>query len=162
MINGCSTTSVYKEVFKEKPIHNSKEFTVYKDILYQATIRTVCSKNFIIEREDEDKGFILAKRSFQKGKRTIVLALQAKIDSDEENKSSTLYLNALQTTERLFIADHTRFFLFVIPLPGGGGKEATVIKEGEKIVKDKKFYKKFFSAIEEQINALTAKDDKEK
>lgn len=149
LLTGCATP-VYKEVFKEGPAYNAKEFSFLKDILYKATLRCMYAKNFIIEKEDEEKGFILAKRSFQRWKRTIVLLLQAKVVSDGENKS-TLYLNALQTTERFYVADRTRFFLWIIPLPGGGGKEASSTKEGEKIIEDKEFYQNFFSEIEKQV-----------
>lgn len=147
---GCAGPSVHKEIFRETPSYNSKEFPISKDILYEAAIRAICAKNFIIEKENKENGFVLAKRSFQKGKRTIVLVIQAKIISKEENKA-LLYLNALQTTERFFVADRTRFFLFLIPLPGGGGKEASTIKEGEKIIEDREFYQNFFSAIEKEI-----------
>ena len=160
-ISGCATIPVYKEVFKENATYNQREFPVSKDVLYQTAIKTICSKNFIIEEENGEKGFILAKRSFQKGKRAIVLTLQAKITYDGEGKS-TLYLNALQTTEKLFVADRTRFLLWVIPLPGGGGKEASRVKEGEKIIEDKEFYQNFFSAVEEKIKGLTAKSKEEK
>jgi hypothetical protein len=157
LIPGCATP-VYKEILKEKPSYNSKEFSVSKDTLYQASIKTVFAKNFIVESEDQEKGFILAKRSFQRGKRTIALLLQVKIIPDGENKS-TIYLNALQTTERSYIADRTRFFMFIIPLPGGGGKEATQIKEGEKVIEDKEFYQSLFSYIDEEINKnITAKE----
>ncbi len=150
LIAGCATSPIYKEIFKEDSGYNSKEFSVSKDILYDAAIRTICSKNFIIEKEDKENGFILAKRSLQRGKRTTILVLQAKITANQENKAA-LYLNALQTTERFFVADRTRFFLFIIPLPGGGGREATTIKEGEKIIEDKEFYQNFLLAIEKEI-----------
>jgi len=150
-LSGCATFSPSKEVFKEKATYNSKEFTVSSDILYQAIIKVICSQNFVIENEDKEKSFILAKRYFQKGKRNIILVLQAKIISEKEDKT-TLYLNALQTTERLFVADRTRFFLWLIPLPGGGGKEASKIKEEEKIIEDQEFYQRFFEEIEEEIN----------
>lgn len=153
LITGCATAPIYKDIFKQEISYNSKEFTVSKDILYDATIRTICSKNFIIEKEDKENNFILAKRSLQRGRNTIILALQAKININQENKA-TLYLNALQTTERFFVADRTRFFMFIIPLPGGGGKEATTVKEGEKVIEDKEFYQKFFLAIEKEINNL--------
>ena len=50
------------------------------------------------------------------------------------------------------MADRTRFFLWLIPLPGGGGKEASKIKEEEKIIEDQEFYQRFFEEIEEEIN----------
>lgn len=150
LISGCATPSVYKEVLKDKPAYNSKEFPVSNNVLYQTVINVICAKNFIIESEDQAKGFILAKRYFQKGKRNIVFVLQTRVVSNEENKA-TLYLNALQTSERLYVADRTRFFLWLIPLPGGGGKEATKVKEEEKIVEDKEFYQGFFTKIEDEI-----------
>ncbi|OQX53929.1 MAG: hypothetical protein B5M48_02070 [Candidatus Omnitrophica bacterium 4484_213] len=57
-------------------------------------------------------------------------------------------------SERLFVADRTRFFLWLIPLPGGGDKEVSKIKEEEKIIEDRKFYQRFFDRdrIEEEIN----------
>jgi hypothetical protein len=148
-ISGCATP-VYKDVFREKVSYNSQEFPVPQNVLYQATSRAICSKNFIIEKEDPNKGFILAKRSFQRGKRTIALIIQAKIDPIAADKT-TLFLNAIETKEVYFVADRTRFFLFIIPLPGGGGKEGSQIKEGEKVVEDKTFYNNFFEAIEKEI-----------
>ena len=149
LVAGCAAP-VYKEVFKDQPSGNSRKFPVGRDALYQATLRTICAKNFIIEKENLNDGFILAKRSFQRGKRTHILVLQANLSPDEKDKT-TLYLNAMQTTERYYVADHTRFFLWIVPLPGGGGKEGTNIKEGEEIIEDKEFYQKFFSEIKEQI-----------
>lgn len=55
------------------------------------------------------------------------------------------------TTERSYVADRTRFFLFIVPLPGGGGNEASTVKEGEKVINDKNFCKKFFDEIEKTI-----------
>ena len=157
----CATFNPSKEVFKEKASYNSKKFSVSGELLYQALIKTIYSHNFIIEKENKEEGFILAKRCFQKGKRHIVLLLQAKIIPDE-NKS-TLYLNALQTTERLFVADRTRFFLWIIPLPGGGGKEASRIKEEERVIENRGFYQKFFKEIEKEVANLRKKlEDKEK
>lgn len=156
VIGGCSTARVYREVLKEKPIDNFREFPTDKKTLHQATIRAVCSKNFIIEKDDEEKGFVLAKRFFQKGKKTIVVILQAKITSDEENKSS-IYLSGLQTTQRLYQADRTRFLLWIIPLPGGGGKEATKVQEAETTIEDRKFYQDFFGLIEQEVKNLEKK-----
>ncbi len=150
LFSGCATFNPSAEVFKEKTTYNVKEFSAPSDSLYQAIVKSIYSQNFAIENEDKTKGFILAKRYFQRGKRNVILILQAKIIPDNENKS-TLYLNALQTTEKLFVADKTRFFLWLIPLPGGGGKEATKIKEEEKMIEDKEFYKKFFEEIEADL-----------
>jgi len=159
-ITGCATP-VYREVFQEKTSYNSKEFNVSVNTLYQASTRAICAKNFIIEKEDAGKGSILAKRSFQRGKRSIVLVLQAKMDSVGNDKT-TLYLNALQTTEVNYVSDHTRFFLFLVPLPGGGGKSASQIKEGEKVIEDKKFYQDFFTEIQKEVAIVSANVEKGK
>ncbi len=151
-LSGCATPA-YKEVFRDKKSYNSREFPVAQNILYQATTRALCAKNFIIDKEEPEKGFILSKRSFKRGKRTIVLVVQAKLDPNGADKTM-LYLSALETTEISYVADHTRFFLFLIPLPGGGGKEATQIKEGERVVDDKTFYKDFFEAIGEEVERI--------
>jgi hypothetical protein len=159
-LSGCATP-VYREVFQEKASYNSKEFNVPAKVLYQATTRAICSKNFIIEKEEADKGFILAKRSFQRGKRSIVLVLQAKMDFSS-NDNTMLYLTALQTTEVNYVSDHTRFFLFLVPLPGGGGKSASQVTEGEKVIEDKKFYQDFFNEIEREVSIVSANAVKEK
>jgi hypothetical protein len=153
IVCGCATPA-YKDVFKDEPDSNSKSFAVNRDILYQATLRAICARNFIIEKEDQEKGFILAKRSFQRGRKTIILVLQANASSDEAQKT-TLFLNAMETTERYYVADRTRFFLWLVPLPGGGGKEGTSIKEGERIIEDKTFYQNFFVEIEEVAKKLS-------
>jgi len=160
LVCGCATPA-YKDVFKDKPAYNAKSFALERDLLYQATLRAICGRNFIIEKEDEEKGVILAKRSFQRGKRTIVLVLQANASFDEAQRT-TLFLNALETTERHYVADHTRFLLWLIPLPGGGGKEGASVKEGERIIEDKTFYQNFFVEIEEEAKRLASyKQDKE-
>lgn len=151
-LGGCAGPA-YKEVFLEKDSYNSKEFPVSKSVLYQATSRTLCSKNFNIDKEDPEKGFLLAKRSFQRGKRTIALIVQAKMEPCIQG-STMLYLNAIETKEVYFVADRTRFLLFIIPLPGGGGKEGSQIKEGERVIEDKEFYKNFFEAITQEIKKI--------
>jgi len=151
--SGCSSGGAYKEIFKEKTSYNSKEFAVTKEMLNTAVLKTIYSKNFLIEKDDSANGFILAKQLFQKGKITIVLMLQAKMIADSPEKT-TLYLNAVETTERVYVSDRTRFFLFFIPLPGGGGKEANKVIEGEKQIKDKNFYRQFISEVERHLNDL--------
>jgi hypothetical protein len=79
-----------------------------------------------------------------------VLLIQSKIVSDGPDRSN-LYVNALETTETYYVEDHTRFFLFLIPLPGGGGKDVSTVKEAEKTIKDKRFYEDFFKEIEAKI-----------
>ena len=158
LLLGCASSHVYREVMKEEPAYNTKEFSVPQDALYKAVLETILRKNFMIEKEEKENGFILAKRSFQKGKRTIALLLQAKITSESENQA-TVFLSAIETKEASYIADRTRFFLWLIPLPGGGGKEASSVKEGEEVIKDKKFYQSLFLAIEKQVKEMPVKDN---
>ena len=145
---GCAPS--YRQVLKEKLAYNSKEITAPKEVVYNAAINALCKMNFIIENEDLEKGFILAKRSFQSGRRTTVLLVQGKI-VPVNAQISTLYLNAVETREVSYVADRTRFFMFIIPLPGGGGKEASSIKEGEKSIQDRVFYQGLFKAIEKEV-----------
>jgi hypothetical protein len=149
MAAGCASPS-YRQVFKEKPSANSRVFNVSRDLLYAAAAKVLCERNFIIENEDKDKGFMLGKRSFQRGRKTFVLLMQGKIVSDGPDRS-TMYVNAIETTETYYVADHTRFFLFLIPLPGGGGKDVSTVKEAEKTVQDKRFYKDFFAEVDKKI-----------
>ena len=159
LISGCAGPA-YKQIFREKPAHNFKDYSSSQDTLFKAVIKTVLARKFIIEEEDEEKGFILAKRFFQKGKNTIVVLVQAKVTSFGKN-ISTLYINALETTEKVYVADRTRFFLFIIPLPYGGGKEAHKVKEGEKIIEDKGFYEDFFAAVDKEIVLLKSQGELE-
>jgi len=150
LVSGCGTSSVYREVFKNGPSqYNSRTFSYSQDLVYAALIKALYSRQFIVENENKETGDLLAKRSFQKGKRSITLLLQTKMVTDEEE--TTLFLSAIETTERLYVSDRTRFFLLIIPLPGGGGKEATKIKERERPIEDRKFYQQFFEAIEKEI-----------
>jgi hypothetical protein len=147
LVCGCASPSVYKEVMAEKTTYNQKEYAVSQDALYCATLKAICGKNFIIDKEGEHRDFILARRMFQKGRKTIALIVQGKIISTNDSLC-TLYLSALESAEREYVADRTRFFLFLIPLPGGGGKEASKIKVGEKIIQDKEFYDSLFKDID--------------
>jgi len=47
-------------------------------------------------------------------------------------------------------------------LPGGGGKDASQIKEGEKVIDDKKFYQDFFNEIQGEVSIVSANTVKEK
>lgn len=156
LVGGCGTPSVYREVFKNSPSqYNSRTFSCSQNLVYAALLKALYSRQFIVENENKETGDLLAKRSFQKGKRSITLLLQTKMVTNEDG--TTLFLSAIETTERLYVSDRTRFFLLVIPLPGGGGKEATKIKEQERPIEDRKFYQQFFDAIEKEIQPGTEK-----
>lgn len=149
-LSGCTTFNPSKEVFKQKPDINSKTYDISIDTCWKAVKQVILKKNFNISYEDEDLKRIQAERFFQKRKRTIAVILAANLQPLEENQT-TVYLNAIQTTEKLYKRSHRRFFLWIIPLPGGGGEEAERIKEGEKTIADKKFYEGFFEEIEKEI-----------
>jgi hypothetical protein len=150
--SGCASAPVYDQIFKEDNSYNQRSFAVSQRELYLATLKTIYAKNFMIDKESEEKDFIVARRSFQEGKKTTILIVQAKIVGDEQGGSSTLFLSGLETTERSYVADRTRFLLFIVPLPGGGGKQASTTKEGERVINDKEFYKNFFNEIDKAIN----------
>lgn len=153
---GCSTP-VYKQVIREQFSDNAKQFTASPERIYSACIKVFLLKSFVIEKENKEDGFILAKRSFQHGKRTTVLLLQGKIIASSDT-ASMVYLNAIETTEVSYVSDRTRFFLFLIPLPGGGGKQITTGKQEEKNIRDKEFYQHFFDLIEKELVSCPQKN----
>ena len=66
---------------------------------------------------------------------------------------SVLYVNAIQTTRRLYVKKEYWKFL-IIPTPFTKSKEAEVVKEEEKTIEDKDFYRNFFEAVEEELNRI--------
>jgi hypothetical protein len=155
VFTGCAGVPAYKQVFNERPAYNFKDYNYPHELVYDAVIRAVLVRQFIIEEENKESGFILAKRYFQKGKKSTMLLAQAKITSFGKN-NATLYLNFLETTERLFVTDRTRFFLFIIPLPGGGGQSTSTVKEGEKMINDESFFNDFFAAVDKEVALLAS------
>lgn len=152
-LSGCAAPA-YRQVFQEKPAGNYREFAAPLGDLYSAVTKVMCSRSFIIESEDKEKGFVLGKRSFQRGRQTIVLLIQGKFVGDK-NGRSTVFVNAIETTESVYVSDRTRFLLFVLPLPGGG-KETTTVKTAERTVQDHKFYSDFFSEVEKELALISA------
>ena len=159
ILSGCATFSPSGEVFKEKTNINSKVFDISINTCFDVLKQVILKKNFSLASEDKEAKRLQASRYFQKGKRNIVIVLNANLQSLEENKT-TVYLNAVQTTEKLYAQSHTRFFLGLIPLPGGGGETAARLKEGEITIEDQKFYEGFFEETDEEIKKL--KEAKEK
>lgn len=149
-VSGCATFSPSKEVSKEKANINSRTYDASINACFDVLRQVILKKNFSLASEDKEAKRLQATRYFQKGKRNIVIVLNANLQSLEENKT-TVYLNAVQTTERLYTRSHARFFLFIIPLPGGGGEEAVKLKEEESTIEDKKFYEGFFDEIDTEI-----------
>lgn len=149
-LSGCATFSPSKELFKGKENINSRTFDTSIDNCFNALKQVILKKNFSLRYEDEKLEKLQAIRYFQKGKRSIAIVLNANLQLIEENKT-TIYLNAIQTTEKLYTKSHARFFLGLIPLPGGGGETAERLKEGERTIEDKKFYQEFFGEVGKEI-----------
>lgn len=148
---GCSPTrNIYREVMKDEEPNNTRIYQTSVKDLHKAVARTLLAKKFVIDNEDPEAGTLTASRFFSKSYQNVVVAVQSKIMSKGE-KEQQLFLNAVQTTERNYVADKTRYFLFVVPLPGGGGKEVTKSKESELVIEDKVFYEELFSQIEKNI-----------
>lgn len=131
---------------------NLRSYQVSQDVLYPAVIETFMIKKFIIEHEEPSQGMITGTRYFHHGKNNSVIALQAKFIKKGDQKT-TLFLNAVETTEKNFVQDKTRFFMFLVPLPGGGGKEVSTVKESEKVIDDKEFYETLFAMIDKKIES---------
>jgi hypothetical protein len=134
---------------------NSKSYNFSQDVLFPAVIETFMIKKFIIEHEEPGQGLITGARYFNHGKHNSILALQAKFIKKGDQKT-TLFLNAVETTEKNFVQDKTRFFMFLVPLPGGGGKQVSTMKESEKIVEDKEFYDTLFALIDTKLGQEVA------
>jgi hypothetical protein len=81
----------------------------------------------MIENEEIDKGFILARRSFQKGRKTDVILVQTKIMPINDTRC-TVYLNGVEVS----------------------------VKQREKVICDKRFYDTFFSSIDEELAYVKA------
>jgi len=160
-LSGCATFSPSGEVFKEKANINSRIYDASINACLDVLKQVILRRNFSLVSEDKEAKRLQATRYFQKGRRSIVIVLNANLQSPGENKT-TVYLNAVQTTEKLYAQSHTRFFLFIIPLPGGGGEEAVKLKEGEITVEDKKFYEGFFEEIAEEIKKLKGTEEGDK
>lgn len=148
-INGCATPA-YRQMLKEEPKYNVREFSSSKAFVQQSVARALLSKKFMIETEDQDKGFILGKRSFPRGRKTNIVLVQAKVMPVTSDKC-TVYLNGVETSEVRYVTDRTRYFLFLIPLVSEGGKQTADVKQGEKIISDKQFYDALFSSMEAEL-----------
>lgn len=148
----CSSTKFYKEVMKDTEEINSRSYNVSQNVLFPAVIETFMIKKFTIENEEPEQGSITGSRYFNHGKKNAIVALQAKFIKKGDQKTA-LFLNAVETTEKNFVQDKTRFFMFLVPLPGGGGKQASTMKESEKIIEDKEFYDALFALIDKKIES---------
>ncbi len=147
----CSSTKhTYKQIADDRDTYTTRSYHCSLSDLHKAVTQVLLTKKFIIENEDVTIGTLNASRFFSKGYQTIAVVVQSKILS-KNDKEQHLFLNAIQTTERNYVADRTRFLLFLIPLPGGGGKEVTKSKESEFVINDKSFYDDLFTNIEKAM-----------
>lgn len=149
LLFGCSYQS-QRTILKERDVGNSQTFDASSGAVYDAFLKSALLKNFIIKEENDSAKSVSAERSVEKGKRTYIVVIQARI-FDEGPGKSKLFLNGSERCERTYVRDNTRFFLFIIPLPGGGGKEASTIMESVKPIRDKYFYNDFFRLVKSNI-----------
>ncbi|MBN1586088.1 MAG: hypothetical protein JW937_01515 [Candidatus Omnitrophica bacterium] len=157
---GCSGSSAYKRVYKgHKDALNSRHYAQPLEICWSATKRMLLDHNFTIEEESGDMHRILAKRHFKDGKRTVTLSSEVLLEPDPKG-GTTIFINAIETKEKYFVRSHSRFFLWVIPLPGGGGKSASEVQESKRTIVEKKFFKRSFEAISDQIDQLVKTPEK--
>ena len=153
LICSCASTKyTYRQIEDDKDPFTSHTFQCSLPALHKAVAQTLLTKKFAIDHEDAINGTLTGSRYFTHGYQTIVVVVQSKILSNSDN-AQQLWLNGIQTTERNYVADRTRFLLFIIPLPGGGGKEVTQSKESEFVINDKSFYDDLFTNIQQVVNA---------
>ena len=149
---GCASSqpSVYREVMKDDAQYHMRQFDAAQEPVYNAVVQAALAKKFTLDKEDKSEGMIVGSRTFTRGKRTIVLALQIKLmpQGDDQTK---VFLTAVETTEKNYVTDKTRFFLLIVPLPGGGGKVGSSVKESEMVVRDRAFYNDFFKEINKAL-----------
>ena len=152
-LGGCSSTRyTYREIEKDKGTYNEQIFQAPALQLQKAVVGTLLSKKFVVDKDDPVVQTVSARRFFTRSHQTIVIIVQSKIMTiDEKADKQKLYLNAVQTTERNYIADRTRFLLWVVPLPGGGGKVVSNAKEAEMVIEDKDFYINLFAEIQKRL-----------
>ena len=151
ILSGCSSVQyTYRQIQKDNDNYNSRVFSATAAQLQKALNEMLLSKKFQIDKEDEAAGTLVASRYFSQSRNNIVVLLQARIFAQDQGHQK-LFLNGIQTTQRNYILDRTRFLLWVIPLPGGGGKEVSKTKESEASITDKAFYNDLFDAIQKNL-----------
>ena len=152
LICGCASTKyTYRQIEEDKDPFTSHTFQCSLPALHKAVAQTLLTKKFAIDHEDAANGTLTGSRYFTHGYQKIIVVVQSKIIS-KSDKEQQLFLNGIQTTERNYVADRTRFLLFIIPLPGGGGKEVTQSKESEFFINDKQFYNDLFIDVQKALN----------
>lgn len=148
---GCSSTKyIYREIQKDNGDYNVRTFSATAPQLQKAITQMLLSKQFVIDNQSKLEDTIVASRYFSQSRNNIVVVFQARM-FPQDGTHQKLYLNGIQTTQHNYIVDRTRFLLWVIPLPGGGGKEVTKTKETETTIEDKSFYNDLFEAIQKVL-----------
>ena len=150
---GCGRSSAYQRVFRDQEKINQRAYAVDLPACWAAVNRAALALNFSVDRQEKERGYLEASRYFKDGKRTTGIVLKVNLQPDGDARTLA-YVNAIQSTEKVFARSHTRFFLWIIPLPGGGGSEASRLKEGEWTVHDKRFYDSFFDAVDQELRQL--------
>lgn len=154
LLAGCSGPSAYHRVFKHADQHNARTYPASLETCWLAVSRAALSLNFGIDKEEKDQGLLEASRAFQEGKRTTTITLKVSLQP-ASGASTTVYANAVERQERVYVRTHQRITLFIIPVPWGDrGKEASRVTEGEKTVTDRKFYEAFFEAVGQELYTL--------
>ncbi len=151
LLVGCGGSDYYKQAFRGGS-PNMKAFAYPPDKTWKAVIRATLAHNFTIEEEDGANMSLQASKCYQKGDRMIHLLLAVRVQG-LQGGGSVLYVNAIQTTRRLYVKKEYWKFL-IIPTPFTKSKEAEVVKEEEKTIEDKDFYRNFFEAVEEELNRI--------
>jgi len=148
---GCASTKyTYRQIENDNDSFTSHVFKCSLLELHKAVTQVLLTKKFTIDHEDAINGTLTGSRYFTHGYQKIVVVVQSKILS-KNDKEQQLFLNGVQTTERNYVADRTRFLLWIIPLPGGGGREVTESKESEFVINDKPFYDELFNDINKSL-----------
>lgn len=154
LLAGCGGPSTYERVFAHAPQRmNGRSYAADTESCWRAVNRAVLGLNFGIDEQDQTMHALRASRHFTKGRRTTTVQLRVNLEQGESGQT-LIYANAVERSERLFTRSHRRFFLWVLPLPGGGGIEANRVLEREATVEDGHFYDGFFGAVEEQLQVL--------
>ena len=150
---GCATFTPSKQVFKGKPNFNFRTYDAPIETCWLAVRQAILKNNFSIFIEDNQVKRIQAAKSFAKGSLSATVTIQFTLQSCEENKTQ-VYLNATQTTKRIYTARQTVPLLFILPIPAGTEASQT---QTEQTIEDKKFYEAFFNQIETELKGLMQK-----
>ena len=150
LVTGCSSVPVYREIEKDNFKANVRIFKATTEQIHKAITDMLSTKQFVITQENKLQNSLVATRYFSKSRDNTSVMLQANIFPLRDSQVQ-LYLNGIQTTQRNYVLDKTRFFLWIIPLPGGGGKQVSETKESQLTITDKSFYDNIFEEIQKNL-----------